>query len=285
MATAFLDLTGLGEYHTKLKAIAVGSISISGKTVTIRALDGTTLGTATTKDTTYSNATQSTAGLMSKTDKVKLDGITEGATLVAQSATNGHVSINGVSTKVYSHPTYTAHDAALYKVTVDGTGHVSVATAVTKSDITALGIPASDTTYDVATQSADGLMSAADKTTLDNLIASGGEPNVIEAVKVKTASGTSTLPVAAKAVTVDLSGYAVAADVASAVKWKGQVQTYSDLPTNASTGDMYNVLAADTSVPLNAGDNVVWNGSSWDVLAGLVEIASITTSEIDALFA
>ena len=285
MATAFLDLTGLGEYHAKLKAIAVGSISISGKTVTVKALDGTTLGTATTKDTTYSNATQSTAGLMSKTDKVKLDGIAEGATLVAQSAANGHISINGISTKVYSHPTYTAHDAGLYKVTVDGTGHISVATAVTKSDITALGIPASDTTYDVATQSADGLMSAADKTTLDNLIASGGEPNVIETVKVKTASGTSTLPVAAKAVTVDLSGYAVAADVASAVKWKGQVQEYSDLPTNASTGDMYNVLAADTSVPLNAGDNVVWNGSSWDVLAGLVEIASITTAEIDALFA
>lgn len=284
MATAFLDLTGLGEYHSKLKAIAVGSISISGKTVTVKALDGTTLGSATTKDTTYSNATQSVAGLMSKTDKVKLDSIAEGATLVAQSATNGSVSINGVSTKVYTHPTYTAHDGALYKVTIDGTGHVSVATAVTKSDITALGIPASDTTYGVATQSADGLMSAADKTTLDNLVAGGGEPNVIEAVKVKTASGTSTLPVAAKAVTVDLSGYAVAADVASAVKWKGQVQQYSDLPTNASTGDMYNVLAADASVPLNAGDNVVWNGSSWDVLAGLVEIASITTAEIDALF-
>ena len=285
MATAFLDLTGLGEYHSKLKAIAVGSITISGKTVTVKALDGTTLGTATTKDTTYSNATQSTAGLMSKTDKAKLDGIEAGATVVAQSASNGYVNINSVATKVYTHPTYTPHDAGLYKVTVDGSGHVSVATAVTKSDITALGIPASDTTYDVATQSADGLMSAADKTTLDNLISTGGEPNVIETVKVKTASGTSTLPVAAKAVTVDLSGYAVAADVASAVKWKGQVQKYSDLPTSANTGDMYNVLAADASVPLNAGDNVVWNGTSWDVLAGLVEIASITTAEIDALFA
>ena len=285
MATAFLDLTGLGEYHSKLKAIAVGSITISGKTVTVKALDGTTLGTATTKDTTYSNATQSTAGLMSKTDKAKLDGIEAGATVVAQSASNGYVNINSVATKVYTHPTYTPHDAGLYKVTVDGSGHVSVATAVTKSDITALGIPASDTTYDVATQSADGLMSAADKTTLDNLISTGGEPNVIETVRVKTASGTSTLPVAAKAVTVDLSGYAVAADVASAVKWKGQVQKYADLPTSASTGDMYNVLAADASVPLNAGDNVVWNGTSWDVLAGLVEIASITTAEIDALFA
>ena len=57
----------------------------------------------------------------------------------------------------------------MYKVTVDGTGHVSVATAVAKSDITGLGIPAQDTTYSVATTSANGLMSSTDKTDLDNL--------------------------------------------------------------------------------------------------------------------
>ena len=282
---AFLDYPGLTEYHTQLKAVAAATLTISGKTVTLKAMDGTTLATATTQDTTYSDATQSAHGLLSKADKIKLDGIATGATLVAQAATNGYVSINGTNTKVYSHPTYTAHDAGLYKVTVDGTGHVSVATAVTKSDITALGIPASDTTYDVATQSADGLMSAADKTTLDNLVAGGGEPNVIETVKIKTASGTSTLPVSSKSVTVDLSGYAVAADIASAVKWAGQVATYSALPSSPSVGDMYNVLAADSSHNVKAGDNVVWNGTDWDVLAGLVEFDTITTAQIDALFA
>lgn len=282
---AFLDLPGLTEYHTQLKAVAAGNLSISGKTVTLKAMDGTTLATATTQDTTYSDATQSAHGLLSKADKIKLDGIAEGATLVAQSSTNGYVSINGTNTKVYTHPTYTAQDAGLYKITVDGTGHVSVATAVTKSDITALGIPASDTTYGVATQSTDGLMSAADKTTLDNLISTGGEANIIESVKVKTASGTSTLPVSSKSVTVDLSGYAVAADIASAVKWSGQVATYSALPSSPKVGDMYNVLAADSSHNVKAGDNVVWNGTDWDVLAGLVEFDTITTAQIDALFA
>ena len=67
-------------------------------------------------------ATQSTNGLMSAADKTKLDGI-------AENANN------------YTHPGYTARASGLYKVTVDGTGHVSAATAVTKSDITALGIP------------------------------------------------------------------------------------------------------------------------------------------------
>ena len=59
----------------------------------------------------------------------------------------------------YTHPTYTAKTSGLYKVTVDGTGHVSATTAVAKADITALGIPAQDTTYSnmaAATASAAG---------------------------------------------------------------------------------------------------------------------------------
>ena len=97
-------------------------------------------------------ATQSTNGLMSAADKTKLDGI-------AENANN------------YTHPGYTAQASGLYKVTVDGTGHVSAAAAVDKSDITALGIPESDTTYSAATTSAEGLMSAADKTKLDGVTA------------------------------------------------------------------------------------------------------------------
>ena len=73
-------------------------------------------------------ATQSTNGLMSAADKTKLDGI-------AENANN------------YTHPSYTARASGLYKVTVDGTGHVSAVAAVDKSDITALGVPAQDTTY------------------------------------------------------------------------------------------------------------------------------------------
>ena len=73
-------------------------------------------------------ATQSTNGLMSAADKTKLDGI-------AENANN------------YTHPGYTAQASGLYKVTVDSTGHVSAVAAVDKSDITALGVPAQDTTY------------------------------------------------------------------------------------------------------------------------------------------
>lgn len=99
-------------------------------------------------NTTYSDATQSTHGLMTAADKKKLDGVATGA-------------------NKYVHPSYTAKSSGLYKVTVDATGHVSAATAVAKADITALGIPSTNTTYSVATSSANGLMSKDDKAKLD----------------------------------------------------------------------------------------------------------------------
>lgn len=40
-----------------------------------------------------------------------------------------------------------AFSSGLYKITTNSEGHVTAATAVAKTDITALGIPAQDTTY------------------------------------------------------------------------------------------------------------------------------------------
>ena len=48
------------------------------------------------------------------------------------------------------------------------------------------GTWAAETTYDVATETADGLMSAADKKTLDNLVNEGGETNLINSISVNS---------------------------------------------------------------------------------------------------
>lgn len=100
----------------------------------------------------YENATTEYDGLMSAADKTKLDGIAEGA-------------------NNYVHPASAAgaKTSGLYKVTTDAQGHVTGAVDVVKSDITALGIPAQDTTYVDATTGTSGLMSAADKTKLDGI--------------------------------------------------------------------------------------------------------------------
>mgnify|MGYP004453917623 CR=1 FL=1 len=102
-----------------------------------------------------SDATSTSSGLMSADDKKKLDGIANGA-------------------NAYTHPTYTNRSKGLYKFSVDETGHVNSVTDVSKDDITALGIPATDTTYPISTTTNDGLMSASDKKKLDGIPVGGG---------------------------------------------------------------------------------------------------------------
>ena len=98
--------------------------------------------------TSFSNATTTVSGLMSPSDKAKLDGISSGA-------------------NKYTHPSYAAKDSGLYKVTVDSTGHVSATTTVTKADITSLGLPAYATcTTDAGTKNKE--------ISIDNFILSTG---------------------------------------------------------------------------------------------------------------
>ncbi|MBD8928561.1 MAG: hypothetical protein EGQ85_08090 [Faecalibacterium prausnitzii] len=108
-----------------------------------------------------------TVDLSGKVDKVAGKGLSTNDYTTAEK--NKLADIAEGANK-YIHPSYTAKASGLYKVTVDATGHVSAAAAVTKDDITALGIPGSDTRYGNATASSAGLMSAADKAKLDGMV-------------------------------------------------------------------------------------------------------------------
>lgn len=147
----------------------IKGLSVSGKTITYTKGNGTT-GTITTQDTntTYGVATTSANGLMSSGDKSKLDGIASGA-------------------NKYSHPGYTARSNGFYKVTVDGTGHVSSVASVTKADITGLGIPGSDTntTYPMYTKTIDGNYATKFRTQTKGNTSNGG---FITAIRNDTAS-------------------------------------------------------------------------------------------------
>ena len=166
-------------------------------------------------------------------EKTKLSGIAEGA-------------------NKYVHPSYTAQKSGLYKVTVDAAGHVSATTAVAKADITALGIPAQDTTYSnmaAATASAAGkagLVPApaagkqasflrgdgswvvpenttyADATTSTHGLMSAADKTKLNGVatgaqvnKIESVkvNGTALTPDSSKAVNVDLTAYAKSSDV------------------------------------------------------------------------
>lgn len=85
--------------------------------------------------------------LMTDAERTKLSGIEAGA-------------------NNYTHPSHTAAASGLYKITVDALGHVTAVTKVTKADITGLGIPSTNTTYGLASATANGLMSKDDFTKL-----------------------------------------------------------------------------------------------------------------------
>lgn len=81
--------------------------------------------------------------------------------------------------------------------------------------------------------------------------------------------------------------------VSAVYRYKGTVSTYAELPsTGRKTGDVYNVETADTEHGIKAGDNVAWNGSAWDALAGDIDLtaymlkadmAALTNAEIDTI--
>lgn len=96
-------------------------------------------------------------------------GIAQGATKVEKSEINGNIKINGQETVVYTHPAGSAVEAGFKKVGSDVNGHVVMGGNVTKEDITKLGIPGQDTTYEKATAEKDGLMSKEDKKKLDDM--------------------------------------------------------------------------------------------------------------------
>ena len=100
-----------------------------------------------TVDQTYSNDSKNaqsgkaiSSALSSKVDKVT------GKALSTNDFTTALLDkLNGIAAGAnkYVHPSHTAYaTAGLYKITVDALGHITSAAAVTKDDITKLGIPA-----------------------------------------------------------------------------------------------------------------------------------------------
>ena len=70
---------------------------------------------------------------------------------------------------------------------------------------------------------------------------------------------------------IDLSDYARKSDIASALKYKGSVATYSNLPSSPSVGDLYTV--EDENV------NYAWDGEKWNRMGSGIDISNYYTKE------
>lgn len=199
------------------------------------------------KNTTYAEATTTAAGLLSAADKTKLDGVATGAT--ANTGTITGVSANGTSVATSGVANIPAATTSKYGVTQlsSATNSTSTSLAATASAVkAAYDLAASKAAKTNATTAAAGLMSAADKTKLDGF--------------------------------GDASNYALKSDITAMYKYKGSVATVADLPaTNNTAGDVYNVEAT--------GMNYAWTGKDWDALGQLLDIGTVSNTDIDTIVA
>ena len=263
---------------------------------------------------TIPSATASTSanGLMSSSDKSKLNGVATGAQVnVIES-----VKVNGTALEV----TGKAVDVTVPAATSDLTNDSGF---ITSADIPA--IPAATTT----TPKMDGTAAVG----TENKWAKGDHVHPSDTSKANLASptftGTPKAPTASKgtnttqlattafvqtaigdkqdALTFDTaptansqnpvtsggiatalaskldsstadSTYAKKTDITNVYKYCGSVATYSALPsTGLTAGDVYNVEAD--------GMNYAWTGTAWDALGAVFTITSISNAEIDTILA
>jgi hypothetical protein len=108
-----------------------------------------------------------TVDLSGKVDKVAGKGLSTNDYTTAEKTKLAGIAPGA---NKYVHPSHTAATSGLYKITVDALGHVTAVTAVTKNDITSLGIPGTNTTYGLASTTANGLMSKENYAKLNDMV-------------------------------------------------------------------------------------------------------------------
>lgn len=226
--------------------------------------DLTNDGDGTTPFATTAVATTSANGLMSSTDKTKLDGVEAGAeentietikvngsaltpdankavdvtvpTSLTDLANDGSTSATKYATEAY----VDTNGGKIDVIKVNGTTQT-----ITNKEVD-LTVPTnvSDLTNDSGFQTSTQV-----STTITTALANGNDPYQTES-DVESAINTA---------------------VTAVYKYKGSVATVADLPSSGNTtGDVYDVQAT--------GVNYAWNGSAWDALGQYVDITAFWTN-------
>lgn len=202
-----------------------------------------------------------------------LEGQVSGEGGLQSKVTALETTVNDETTGLVKKVAKNADDIAAVKKTADA--------AAVKTEVTA----ALADKVDKVTGSR--LMTDAEGTKLAG-IAEKAQVNIIETVNVKDKNGTTALTPSSKAVTVDLSGYALKTDLSSVYKVKGTVENVASLPASAEVGDVYNISTAFTNNGKNypAGTNVVYvategdqQGGKWDALGGVTDLSTYSTKK------
>lgn len=184
-------------------------------------------------------------------------------TVVDSVTRNGEGHVTGINVKTvklptgsgYVHPTHDSHASGLYKITVDELGHVSDATAVTKTDITDLGIPGSDTN---TTYTLSGAYGSGSNTWVTKLTPSSGSATTSTVPTASTtAYGITKLSSATNSTSTSLA--ATASAVKAAYDKANHSHPYLPLSGGTISSSSYGPLIIERSGSTNAAAIVFKN--------------------------
>lgn len=315
---AYLDNNGVTYLWNKIKALfnkGITNLSVNGRTITFTKGDGTT-GTINTQDTntTYGNFKGATASA-------------DGGSGLVPAPTKGNEGKYLKADGTWGTPANTTYaDMKGATSSAAGTHGLVPAPAAGKQSQYLRGdgtwATPTNTTYSDATQSAHGLMSAADKVKLDGVetnannyvhpttsgnkhIPSGGssgqilrwsadgtavwgsDNNTTYSDATQSAHGLMSVNDKKKldaypAYSTIQSTYATKSEITNMYKYCGSVASSDKLPTTGQRVGDVYNIEAASKYG-GAGMNVAWNGSAWDPLGEIFTITAITNAEIDTI--
>lgn len=268
-----------------------GDESLATKVVGLRTDLGTKSDEASATGSAFARIAKNAADIASNAGAISAnaDNITKAQNTADAAKTAAEGNTASIATLQGTVKTATEDIAALKTAVGDGAEGLSTKVAKNTEDIAALTTTVNDNKTAADTELAKkvdkvtgkGLSTedytTAEKTKLEG-IAEKAQVNVIETVKV----GGSALAVEGKAVNIDLSGYAMKSDIASAYKAMGS-KTFAELSAltlgEGNNGEVYNVtdhfISGDKTWPV--GTNVLWTGTEWDPLAGITDLSAYAT--------
>ena len=308
--------TGAEVNQNAFSNVKVGSTTVAadGKTDTLELVAGSNVTltpdatndkvTIAATDTTYSNATQETSGLMSYSDKYKLDYIQFGAelnqyafsfvtvgsttltadevsdTLTLVAGSNVTLTPDATNDKITISATDTTYTPASATPNMDGTGAVGTSVKYARED----HVHPSDTSRVPTSRTVNG------KALSSNITLSASDVSAIPTSAKGAASGVCPLNASSKIDATYLPSYVD--DVIEAYPRSGQTDLSSTwLATGSAsgtvitpeTGKIYVLMAATSSYAVNS--QFRWGGSAYVLLQSGEGVSSITNAEIDAIVA
>ena len=232
----------------------------------------------------YDVATQSTTGLLSATDKKKLDNVNV-MPYVATTNTAASAALTGKCPEldaleegqsIILHLSYAAGSNATLNLTL-ADGATTGAKNLYYGGTTRLG-----TQYaagnDIRLTYHENLAIAGDGSYTGWWAEGNRDTTYSNATTSK--AGLMAAPATVKLITfADADDYALKTDISTMYKYKGSLDDMAALQAVSAkeVGDVYNV---ETD-----GANYAWNGTEWDSLGGIFEITNITQAQIDAIVA